>query len=216
MDIKPETIDEYISSFDKGTQIRLELVRALIKKAAPEATEKISYAVPTFDLHGILLHFACHSTHIGIYPGPSCIAHFSKELEKYQTSKGTIKFPHDKPIPQGIITKIVRFRRKENQQKMESKRILRKCKNGHSFYKSSDCPTCPKCEAAKKPATGFMTGLAAPARRALEKAGITSVKILSGFTEKQILAMHGIGETTIPVLVRVLKQQGLSLKKEKK
>lgn len=214
MQQKPKDIDEYISSFDEDTQKRLELVRKVIQKAAPGATERISYSVPTFDLHGILVHFACHSGHIGLYPGSACIEQFSKELEKYQTSKGTIKFPHDKPIPQSIITKIVKFRRQENLLKHAAKRTLRKCINGHSYYKSSDCPTCPKCEEAKKPDSGFMNGLAAPARRALESAGITTLKKLSSKTESEILALHGVGKNAVKQLHELLKSNGLSFRKK--
>ena len=89
---------------------------------------------------------------------------------------------------------------------------LRICKNGHQYYKSSDCPTCPICEAMKKPKEGFLSLLSAPARRALEHAGINTLKKLSTFTEKDILKLHGMGKASIPVLYKALAEDGLSFK----
>jgi DNA-directed RNA polymerase alpha subunit len=89
---------------------------------------------------------------------------------------------------------------------------LKKCANGHSFYKTSDCPTCPICEAARKPLEGFQSILSAPARRALEQAGIHSVKDLSLHSEKEILQLHGIGPSSLPKLKEVLKKEGLTFK----
>jgi DNA-directed RNA polymerase alpha subunit len=89
---------------------------------------------------------------------------------------------------------------------------LKKCSHGHSFYKSSDCPTCPVCEAARKPVEGFMAGLSAPARRALEQAGIHSVKDLARYSEKEILQLHGMGPSSLPKLKEALKKEGLTFK----
>jgi DNA-directed RNA polymerase alpha subunit len=89
----------------------------------------------------------------------------------------------------------------------------RVCEKGHVYYKSSDCPTCPVCEAAKKPAKGFMASLSAPARRALENAGIDSLKKLSGYSEAEILNLHGFGPASLPTLRAALKSEGLSFKK---
>lgn len=92
------------------------------------------------------------------------------------------------------------------------KKNLKVCSNGHQFYKSSSCPVCPICSRETKPATGFLSNLSAPARRALEAKGITTLKKLSGFTEKALLELHGIGKTSIPILRNALKEEGLSLK----
>lgn len=86
---------------------------------------------------------------------------------------------------------------------------LRTCQNGHRFNKTSDCPTCPLCEAARAPKDGWMANLAAPARRALEHAGISTLKELATFTEKEILALHGFGPGSIPILHKELKAAGL-------
>jgi len=89
---------------------------------------------------------------------------------------------------------------------------LKTCANGHSFYKTSDCPTCPICEAARKPLEGFQSILSAPARRALEQAGINSLEALSHFTEKEILQLHGMGPSSLPKLKAALKKEGLTFK----
>jgi predicted RecB family nuclease len=91
-------------------------------------------------------------------------------------------------------------------------KTLRKCSNGHSYYKSSDCPVCPICEQQKKPKDGFLSLLGAPARRALENKGIATLQQLSQFSEKEILALHGIGKSSLPKLKEALKKAGLSVK----
>ncbi|MBO9620596.1 MAG: RNA polymerase alpha subunit C-terminal domain-containing protein [Niabella sp.] len=96
-----------------------------------------------------------------------------------------------------------------------TKATLRTCPNGHQYYKSSDCLVCPVCEAEKKPKEGFLSRLGAPARRALEREGITSVQRLAGYTEKEILSLHGIGPSSLPVLQLALKEQQLNFKNKK-
>lgn len=116
------TIDEYIATFPKETQTILEEIRATIKAAAPEAQEKISYQMPTFFLNGNLVHFAAFKNHIGFYPVPSGIEKFKKELSVYEQGKGSARFPLDKPMPLALITKIVKFRVKENLAKAKAKK----------------------------------------------------------------------------------------------
>jgi uncharacterized protein YdhG (YjbR/CyaY superfamily) len=111
------TIDEYISDYPKNVQVLLQKLRQTIKKAAPQAEETIGYGIPTFKLHGNLVHFGAFKTHIGFYPAPRGIEAFEKELAPYRGGKGTIKFPLDKPIPYDLVTKIVAFRAKENLEK---------------------------------------------------------------------------------------------------
>lgn len=91
-------------------------------------------------------------------------------------------------------------------------KFLRTCSKGHQYYKSTDCPTCPICEEAKRPKEGFLSLLSAPARRALENAGIKTLKQLSKYTEQDILKLHGIGKTAIPILKEELKNAGLRFK----
>ena len=91
-------------------------------------------------------------------------------------------------------------------------KTLRTCSKGHQYYKSSDCPTCPVCEEERKPKDRFLSLLSAPARRALENNGITSLKQLSKFSEEDILKFHGMGKASIPKLKEVLAANGLSFK----
>jgi uncharacterized protein YdhG (YjbR/CyaY superfamily) len=111
------TIDQYIHGFPEDVQAKLSELRSTIRKSAPQATEKISYGVPTFDLNGNLVHFAAFKRHIGFYPAPSGIARFQKELKAYKSAKGSVQFPLDQPLPLQLIAKIVEFRVGENSQK---------------------------------------------------------------------------------------------------
>jgi len=110
----PKTIDEYILGQPPLVRTKLEQLRATIRKAAPGATEKISYSMPAFAQEGVLVYFAGWKNHIGFYPFISGINAFKKELSVYEGAKGSIKFPLDKPLPASLISKIVKFRVKEN------------------------------------------------------------------------------------------------------
>ncbi len=110
----PQTIDEYIAGFPKNVQEILQKIRLTIHEAAPEATEKISYQMPTFYLKGNLVHFAAFKEHIGFYPVPTGIEKFKKELSIYKQGKGSVQFPLDQPMPYDLISKIVKYRVKEN------------------------------------------------------------------------------------------------------
>ncbi|MCU0644926.1 MAG: DUF1801 domain-containing protein [bacterium] len=116
------TIDEYIASFPKDIQAILEQIRATIRNAAPDAEEAINYQIPTFTLHGNLVHFAAFKKHIGFYPAPSGIEKFKNELSAYEGAKGSVKFRLDKPIPYELISKIVAFRVQENLEKAKGKK----------------------------------------------------------------------------------------------
>ncbi|MBZ5202865.1 DUF1801 domain-containing protein [Planomicrobium chinense] len=109
------TIDEYISQFPMDIQEKLQQLRALIKEEAPQATEKISYQMPTFYLHGNLVHFAAFKNHIGFYPAPSGISAFAEQLSRYKSAKGSVQFPQDEPLPLELVREIVRYRVQENQ-----------------------------------------------------------------------------------------------------
>lgn len=101
-------IDEYISNFPSDVQKTLQELRKVIQKEAPEGSEKIAYGIPTFAFHGNLVHFAAYDTHIGFYPGSVPIEVFKDELKGYETAKGTVRFPLDKPLPLELVKKIVR------------------------------------------------------------------------------------------------------------
>ncbi|HUE82089.1 MAG TPA: DUF1801 domain-containing protein [Pyrinomonadaceae bacterium] len=118
----PKNIDEYIAGFPTDVQKILEKVRTTIKKAAPDAEEMISYQIPTFNLKGrYLIYFAAYKKHIGLYPAPRGVEKFKKELSLYEGGKGTVRFPLDKPIPFGLIRRIVQFRIKENLEQQKQK-----------------------------------------------------------------------------------------------
>ncbi len=117
----PKTIDEYIAGFPPDVQEILEKIRLTIRKAAPGAEEAISYQMPTFKLKGNLVHFAAFKSHIGFYPVPTGIEKFKKELARYEQGKGSVQFPLDQPIPYDLISRIVKFRVKENLAKAAAK-----------------------------------------------------------------------------------------------
>ncbi|MEK5255153.1 DUF1801 domain-containing protein [Paenibacillus sp. FSL F4-0125] len=117
-----ESIDDYISKFPPEIQEILSTIRKVIKEAAPDAKEKISYQMPTFELHGNLVHFAAFKNHIGFYPTPNGIDAFKEELSVYKGAKGSIQFPLNQPMPYELISKIVKYRVAENIQKAKDKR----------------------------------------------------------------------------------------------
>ena len=110
----PKTIDEYIAGFPPDVQAILQKIRLTIRKAAPGAEEIIKYQMPTFMLKGNLVYFAAFKEHIGFYPIPTGIEMFKKELAVYKQGRGSVQFPLDQPMPYGLISRIVKFRVKEN------------------------------------------------------------------------------------------------------
>ncbi|PJZ76338.1 iron chaperone [Leptospira neocaledonica] len=116
-----QLIDEYIKTFPKEVQSILQELRKVIQEEAPEASEKISYQIPTFYLNGNLVHFAAYKNHIGFYPGASGIAKFKKEIDKYKNAKGSVQFPIDQPLPMDLVRKIVKFRVGEFKKKVPKK-----------------------------------------------------------------------------------------------
>jgi uncharacterized protein YdhG (YjbR/CyaY superfamily) len=111
------TMDEYIKKFPEQVQKKLEAIRQLVRKIAPEAKEKISYQIPTFYLNGNLVHFAAFKSHIGFYPTPSGIDEFQKDLSKYKNGRGSVQFPIDKELPMELIRRMVEFRIEKNRKK---------------------------------------------------------------------------------------------------
>ncbi|NCI46367.1 iron chaperone [Sediminibacterium soli] len=115
------SIDNYIAPFPEDTRERLQKFRETIAKAAPGAEETIGYGIPTFVLAGNLVHFAGYKNHIGFYPASSAIREFADELAVYKTAKGSIQFPLDQKMPWALITRMVKFRVKENLAKARAK-----------------------------------------------------------------------------------------------
>lgn len=122
----PLSINNYIATFPLNVQTLLKQVHKTIVAAAPEATEEIKYAMPTYVLDGNLVHFAGYKNHIGFYPGPEGIAHFKKELSVYKSAKGSVQFPLDHHMPLDLISRIVKFRVKTNKAKVKLKSTFKK------------------------------------------------------------------------------------------
>lgn len=117
-----KNVDEYIASFPADVQKRLKIIRTAIQKVAPEAEESISYQMPAYKFHGVLVYFAAFKNHIGFYATPSGHEAFQKELSKYKTGKGSVQFPLDQALPIDLITQIVQFKLAENLQKVQAKK----------------------------------------------------------------------------------------------
>jgi uncharacterized protein YdhG (YjbR/CyaY superfamily) len=109
-----KNIDDYISHYPKEVQRLLKQMRQTIRKAAPQAKEKIGYGIPTFTLNDNLVHFGAFKDHVSFFPTASGITAFKKEFKGYKVSRGTVQFPLDKPLPLSLVSRIVRFRVKES------------------------------------------------------------------------------------------------------
>jgi uncharacterized protein YdhG (YjbR/CyaY superfamily) len=116
------TIDGYIADSPKDTQEHLKQIREVVRKLVPEAKEDIKYGMPTYVLNGNLLHFAGFEHHIGFYPTPTGISSFKKDLAPYKQGKGSVQFPLDKPMPLALITRIIKYRLKQNLEKGKKKK----------------------------------------------------------------------------------------------
>lgn len=179
-------VDQYIAGFPKEVQTRLQTIRQTIRQAAPDAEECISYGIAAYKLFGALVYFAGYKAHIGFYPVPSGMKAFEKDLAPYAASKATAQFRHNQPIPHDLIAQIVKYRVQENREKAEKKK------------------------AGRQPKDSFLSTLSAPARRALEANGITTIKKLAKLSEGQVLAFHGMGPGSLPKLKKALQAEGLS------
>ncbi len=118
----PKTVDEYIDTFSPGVQAILRRVRQIVREAAPEAQEVISYRMPAFKQNGVLVYFAAFNSHIGLYPPVSGDTRIRKAIAPYAGEKGNLRFPLDKPIPYDLIARITELRLKQNLAKAAGKR----------------------------------------------------------------------------------------------
>lgn len=121
-DKRSKAVDDYIDGFPKDVRQRLKQMRATIRKAAPEASETISYGIPAFKTNRMLVWFGGFANHIGFYPGAGGVANFKKELSPYKYAKGSVQFPHDDRLPLALVAKIVKFRVRANAQPQKAKR----------------------------------------------------------------------------------------------
>ena len=122
------SIDEYLAAQPPGIREKLKKLRQTITKAAPEAEEVISYQMPAYKFHGMLVYFAVFKNHISFFPTSSGVQFFKDRLTAFEISKGTIKFPLDKPLPLKLVAEIVKFRVQENTDKHFLKKIAKKRK----------------------------------------------------------------------------------------
>jgi uncharacterized protein YdhG (YjbR/CyaY superfamily) len=193
----------YIANCPPQTQEKLHQLRKFILSTIPEAEEVISYKMPAYKYHGMLIYFAGYEKHIGFYPTGSGIKHFEAFLGDYKFSKGTIQFKLDQDLPFDLIEQIIAFRVAENLNKAQKKK-LHTCVNGHNFKKSSECRTCPICEEERKLANPFLEKFSAPARRALEKEGINTLEKLANYKPEQLLQLHEFGPSSLKVIEELL------------
>jgi len=195
---KTKSIDEYISAFPKPVRLKLAELRQTIKKAAPTATEAISYGIPTFKLQGNLVHFAAYQKHIGFYPTSSPIRVFQTEIAKYEFSRGTIRFPIEQPLPLNLIKKIVAFRVKESLEKDGKKRM-------HIAGQ--------KLTAKKTIAPGKLPeSITGSAKKALTNKKIATAHDLTKYKISEVKEWHGVGPATISKMEKLLQKHGLQFK----
>jgi uncharacterized protein YdhG (YjbR/CyaY superfamily) len=162
--IVANTIDEFIAAFPRDVQDKLRKMRDTIRKAAPAATEAIKYGIPTFVLNGNLVHFSGYQHHIGFYPAPSGIVEFKKELAPYESAKGSVRFPLDKPLPLALVAQIVKFRVAENMAK-KSKVTERAKKTPASKIAKATATKSAVATGKQKPGARKSTGKKTTARK---------------------------------------------------
>jgi len=121
----PKDINQFIAAFPPAVRAKLRTIRGAIRKAAPQAKEAIKYQMPTFTQHGNLVHFAAYQHHIGFYPAPRALEQFKEELSAYEGSKGAVRFPLDKPVPVGLIGRIVKFRVQQDRERAAARKKRR-------------------------------------------------------------------------------------------
>ena len=126
--VRFKSVDDYIKSLPTESKGKMIELRSLIKKAAPDAEELISYNMPSFNYYSRLVYYAAFKSHIGFYPMASGIAAFENDISKYKWAKGSVQFPLDKPLPASLITKIIKYRVKENREKFELKAMKKKAR----------------------------------------------------------------------------------------
>ena len=171
-------IDAYIDGFTGEVRERLENLNAIMREEVPQATARICMRMPTFELGGKwFVHFAGYEKHIGFYPQPDGIEAFTEQLTGYKTSKGSVQFPNNKPMPYDLIREIIQYKLAE--------------------YEKANAHT---------PLEVLMDSLPKPAARAIQSQGITELAELGKFSDKEMLSWHGLGKTSIPIIRAALAQ----------
>jgi uncharacterized protein YdhG (YjbR/CyaY superfamily) len=186
---KATTVEEYLSRQPKEVRAAFERIRRTVKNVAPDATERISYGMPTFFVEKALLGYAAHTDHCSIFPWSGLtLRAFRNELNGFSTSAGTVRFTTDHQIPATLLKQIVTARLAEIRTGMTRNDV-------------------------KRSANALPDGLSAPAARALSGAKITSLKDLRNWKEADLAKLHGIGPKALKGLRVALKNAGMSYKK---
>ena len=178
----PATVDAYIRRFPLATRKILQALRSTILKAAPGATQTISYGMPTFVLHGTLVHLAAYAQHMGLYGAGAALGPVQAQAAAYVSGRGTLKFPLDAPVPLALVQKLVKLRVQQNLERA----------------------------AASNSTGGFPRGIGQPATRALHAAGFQNLRPLTRATPAQLLELHGFGPRALGILEKELKALGLA------
>jgi uncharacterized protein YdhG (YjbR/CyaY superfamily) len=186
----PQDVAQYIAAFPAAARNMMQQLRRIIRRTAADAEESISYGMPAYKLKGRpLVYFAGYGQHVGFYPTPSGINAFLEDMAAYKYSKGAVQFPLDQPLPETLVEQITAFRVQEVLEKAGSKKT-----------------------AQGRTTSNFAAQLSVPAQRALATAGIKTLKQLSKYSAKELMALHGFGAASLPKLQAALSAEGLSLK----
>lgn len=213
-------VSSYIESLPGNFKPLVKALRKIIRASAPAIEERIKWNAPSYKYKEDIVTFGPirKEKMVLVFHHPSVVKFHSPYLQGNYKDRRLFWFDSLKAIQSAEkdLVKAIQFIVLEIEQKTipknsSGKGILMVCEQGHRFYKSGDCPVCPKCEALKK-GSGFLTGLSAPARRALEKEGINTLKMLAKHTEKELLHLHGFGKSSLPVLKIALNAVGLDFK----
>jgi uncharacterized protein YdhG (YjbR/CyaY superfamily) len=189
--VKVKRVNEYLASLPRESRTVLNRLRKTIREVVPQATEVISYQIPTFKHKGMLVAYAAFSHHFSLFPtGSNVVEKFKKELSPFERSRGTIRFTAEKPLPDSLVKKIVKARVAENERRAKEKIAAQAIRSGKGTLE-------------------FPGGLAKPAQRALAGAGISKLGQLSKWAEGDIRSLHGIGPNALIVLRKALRKHGL-------
>lgn len=210
----------YLARVPQPARATLENLRAAIAAAAPKAEERISYGVPTFFYFGMLGSYGYAAKHCAFYGLNEA---FKAELAAYDTSRGTIRFPHNKPLPKALVTKIIKARVADNEDRQAQREAKKASKKKFAKPAAKKASKSSPIAAPKKPSkkaaakiTGhaFPAGLSQPSLRALAHAGIADLKAMAKWTETDLLKLHGLGPKTIKIVKPALAAHGLAFRKQ--
>jgi uncharacterized protein YdhG (YjbR/CyaY superfamily) len=201
-------VEAYISQHEPEVQPILQSIRSIVKTLVPGAIEMISYGIPTFKLDKKpLVYFAAFKSHLSLFPAISKDDAFEKMFGKYRSGKGTIRFSIDQPLPVTLVKKFVMFRLQEHERQMTDKKQVR------TRVKKSNAPqtiTAANTTGKTNNRGDLPAKLSAPARRALANKGIRHLVQLAQFSESDMLELHGVGKSSIPLLRNALAEKGLA------